>query len=36
MYVVCGYLFGYVMLYICVIYVLYGFVVMYLDPYRSF
>ena len=31
MYVLCGYVFGYVVLYICVMYVLYGYVVIYLD-----
>ena len=40
MYVLCGYVFGYVVLYICVMYVLcgyiFGYVVLYLDPYRSF
>ena len=40
MYVLCGYVFGYVVLYICVMYVLcgyiFGYVVMYLDPYSSF
>ena len=36
MYVLCDYVFGYVVLYICVMYVLYGYVVMYLDPYSSF